>query len=85
MVFKLEGKEETTARNVLNLTLIHQVKFSLHTYEFSRRLTYTFFYVCRCEAKANMSVIKRFIFILYRINICYKNNSTIPSSQELNY
>lgn len=40
MVFKLEGKEETTVRNVLNLTLILQVKFSLHTYEFSRRLTY---------------------------------------------
>ncbi len=39
MVFKPEGKEETTAHNVLNLTLVKLVKFSLHTYKFFRRLT----------------------------------------------
>gem|GEM_PF-3202298 len=41
MVFKPGGKEETTAYNVLNLTLIELVNFSLHTYKFSRRLTYS--------------------------------------------
>jgi len=41
MVFKLEGKEETTVHDVLNLTPIALINFSLHTYKFFCRLTYT--------------------------------------------
>jgi hypothetical protein len=43
MVFKLEEKEETTVHNVLNLTPVVLINFSLHTYKFSRRLTYPLF------------------------------------------
>ena len=40
MVFKLEEKEETTIYNVLNLTPLVLLKFSLHTDKFFHRLTY---------------------------------------------
>ena len=41
MGLTLEGKEETIIRNVLNFTLAELVNISLHTYEFSCRLTYS--------------------------------------------
>ncbi len=40
MGLKLGEKEENTGRNVLNLTTIPSFKFSLHSYNFSCRLTY---------------------------------------------
>jgi len=40
MVFKPEEKGETTAHDVLNLTLILQFKLLLHTSKISCRLTY---------------------------------------------
>jgi hypothetical protein len=45
MVFKLEEKEETTVHNVLNLTPVVLINFSLHTYKFSRRLTYFILFI----------------------------------------
>jgi len=40
MALKLEEKEETIVHNVLNLTSLLLINCSLHTSEFSRRLTY---------------------------------------------
>ena len=40
MALKLGEKKATTVRDVLNLTLISLVKFSLHSYKFSRPPTY---------------------------------------------
>jgi hypothetical protein len=40
MALKLEEKKATTVQNVFNLTLIALVKFSLHSYKFSRLPTY---------------------------------------------
>jgi len=40
MALKLEEKEETIVHNLLNLTSLLLINCSLHTSEFSRRLTY---------------------------------------------
>jgi len=39
MALKLEEKEETIVHNLLNLTSLLLINCSLHTSEFSRRLT----------------------------------------------
>ena len=40
MALKLGEKKATTVQNLLNLTLIPLVNFSLHSYKFSRPPTY---------------------------------------------